>query len=100
MSSANAEMSPAEYLDIACILDAGVVTMTSAEGFARIPKNLDDRHILAFIKLEKPILFWFFVTLLDLLDGQRSEAPDYGRYSEGIEIGTVKQYPARGGDVA
>jgi hypothetical protein len=95
LQQANADISPNEYVDIACILDAGIAALSSSEGLARIPSNPDDREILAYLELDKPILFWFFVLLLDLLDGQKSEAPDYGLYSRGLQIGTVRIYDVR-----
>ena len=78
-----------QYIDLLCVLDAGVINIVDEAGYTRITKNLSDRSMFVWHELTPPVLLWFFIQLLDLLDGQKSSSPNYQKYARMFEIGLV-----------
>lgn len=90
----NQNLEPHQYIDLLCILDSGLVHVTDKEGYTRIPKDLSEREMLVWHELTTPVVLWFFIQLLDLLDGQTSSSPDYQKYVNfAFEIGIASVWP-------
>ncbi|MFV2045394.1 MAG: DUF6602 domain-containing protein [Anaerolineales bacterium] len=79
-------VDPSQFMDLVCVLDSGLVELTELEGEA---------SLMAYVELKKPVLFMFFVRLLDILESAHPSSPNYSMYSQGIEIGTVRLTPAQ-----
>ncbi len=92
----NTSLLPFEYVDLWCILDKGLISLVNEQGLTRLTDNLSERRMLSYHELgDPPVLLWFFVQLIDLLNGQRIIKPDYMSYTHVHEIGLVSlNYPA------
>ena len=83
----NREVGPVEYLDLLCILDAGVI-LTYADCYPRIaadPESL--RTMLIHFDFEMPVLLYFFTRLMTFLDAQEPASPIYENYLAEDETG-------------
>jgi|WetSurMetagenome_2_1015567.scaffolds.fasta_scaffold341200_1 hypothetical protein len=85
----NQKLEPYQYIDLICVLDAGVINLIDEHGHTQITKNYSERCMQVWSELEISVLLWFFSQLLDLLDGQTSSLPHYLGYAHG-EIGLVR----------
>lgn len=88
----NRSLAPHETIDLLCVLDSGVIAIVDEHGQTRVTQNLSERCMFVLHRLEVPVLLWFFIQLLNLLDGQISSSPDYQRYGHFFEIGTVSKH--------
>jgi len=92
----NARLQPHEYTDLLCILDSGVIKLINAHGGVQIPANPTERLMQAYFELDLPVLLYFFIQLLELLDGQVPAMPAYLRYiGREFEIGSVTEMDPR-----
>jgi hypothetical protein len=89
----NSNLESHESIDLLCVLDAGVINIVDEEGITRLTNNLSSRDLFVWHELTVPTLLWFFIQLMDLLDGQKSSSPDYIRYAKIGEIGIWSHYP-------
>lgn len=87
----NSSLEPYQYIDLLCILDTGVITVVDKGGYTRIPQDLLERSMLIYKELTPSVLLWFFIHMMDLLDGQKSSAPVYQQYARILEIGLVRR---------
>jgi hypothetical protein len=87
----NHDLEPYQYIDLLCILDTGVITVIDREGYTRIPQDLSGRCMFVYHELTPPVLLWFFIHLLDLLDNQTCAVPNYQQYARMFDIGTVSR---------
>ena len=83
----NLASSPFEFVDLWCILDSGTVSLWDEGGRIRLSENYSERRLFSFEPTDYPVLLWFFIQLMDLLDGQKTVRPDYMSYARGGEIG-------------
>jgi hypothetical protein len=88
----NKTLSPFEYTDLWCVLNSGTVSLWDEHGFTRVSQNFSERRLFSLEPTDYPVLLWFFIQLMDLLDGQNTVRPNYTDYARGGEIGicTVK----------
>lgn len=87
----NQGLEPYQYIDLLCVLDAGVINVIDEEGYTRITEKLSERSMFVWHELAPPVLLWFFIHLLDLLDGQKSSSPNYRNYARMFEIGVASR---------
>jgi hypothetical protein len=87
----NQGLEPHQFIDLLCVLDAGVINVVDENGYTRVTKKMSERSMLVWHELTPPILLWFFIQLLDLLDGQNSSPPNYQKYARMFEIGLVSR---------
>ncbi len=85
----HANMGPRSYVDLVCVLDSGVIQLVNNEGNSRIPPDWDTRQMIVWYELSIPPLLWFYIHLLDLLDGQATSNPNYKQYASILEIGVA-----------
>jgi hypothetical protein len=85
----NKSLEPQYYIDLICVLDAGVICVIDENGEMRMTSNIQERSMMVWHELTPAVLLWFFIQLLDLLDGQKSSSPNYVKYSRIFEIGLV-----------
>lgn len=83
----NSEVGPRLHTDLICVLDSGVIQLVNSEGLSRISKNISERQMVVWHELDIPVLLWFFIHLLGLLDGQATQSPNYQHYANLFEIG-------------
>jgi hypothetical protein len=87
----NHGLEPHQYIDLICILDAGVITVIDREGRTRIPQDLSERTMFVWHELVPSVLLWFFIQLLDLLDNQKAANPYYQQYARIFDIGLMSK---------
>jgi hypothetical protein len=85
----NKTLSPAEYVELWCILDSGIVSLWDQNGSTKVSENFSERRLFSLEPEdgELPVLLWFFIQLLDLLDGQKVVTPNYTNYTGGGAMG-------------
>jgi len=83
----NAEAGPRVYVDLVCALDSGIIQLADAMGKPKAPEEWSNREMIVWHELEVPVLLWFYIQLLELLGGQNTTNPNYGRYANMVEIG-------------
>lgn len=76
----NLELEPIEFVDLWCILDSGIISIVNEEGATQLTENLEERRMFSCFDFGVPILLWFFIQLMELLDGQTIAKPDYYKY--------------------
>ena len=76
----------------------GIISLQDDEGFTRIPGDLSKRTLITTKLQEPPILLWFVIQLLDLIDWSYTTNPNimeyfkFNKYFKGvIEIGLVRR---------
>lgn len=81
-------VAPHEYIDLICILDSGVIDLYPYD------EDYKDKQMTAYFDLEVPVLLWFFIRMLDLLDKKPSNSPELERYlgKPPLSIGSAKFY--------
>lgn len=77
----NSSMEHHQFIDLLCVLDSGVISIIDENGRTRIPNDLSERSMFVWHELDTSVLSWFFIQLLDLLDGQKSSMPTYQHYA-------------------
>jgi hypothetical protein len=85
----HAGMGPRLYVDLVCVLDAGVIQLVDNAGLPKIPADWSNRQMVVWHELSVPVLLWFYIHLLDLLDGQVTSSPNYKQYANILEIGVA-----------
>jgi len=85
----NSSLEPHQYIDLLCILDTGIITLLDKNGEMRIPKDFSGRYMMMYHNLIPPVLLWFFLNLMDLLNSQKKSTPNYHDYVGGGEIGDI-----------
>ena len=96
----NKSLQPFQYVDLWCILDSGIICLWDEEGLTRVSDKPSERIMVSWHEFYgPPVLLWFFIQLLDLLDGQKNAGPDYRSYSHSRAIGLVSISSPTGEDV-
>jgi hypothetical protein len=81
----NSKLTPADYIDMICVLNAGLIRIFSG----------DDDAMWCYYNLEIPPLLWFFINTLDFLGGKVSAQPNYGEYMSGGPFCLVEKMSPR-----
>jgi hypothetical protein len=87
-----------QYIDLLCVLNAGLICLVDQRLSMQIPQAESARIMLVYKQLDLPPLLWFYIQLLELLNGQVGAAPQYMQYafasieSAGGLIGLVSKH--------
>ncbi len=87
----NRSLEPHQFIDLLCVLDTGVINIVDETGYTRITNKLSERSMFVWHELTPPVLLWFFIQLLDILDGQKSSPPNYQKYARLFDLGIVSR---------
>jgi hypothetical protein len=85
---ANSSLKPDKYIDLLCVLEKGIICLCNEDGVTKLTKQLSERTMWVYTEIYVSTLLWFFINLLDLLDGQVIIEPDLIFYLKSAEKST------------